>query len=201
MTGAVRLTGDNLPIAENLLSAVGKLLDAEGIPYWLEGGTLLGIVREQRLLPWDNDLDLSIKSDELQKALRAVRKLPRTKYFLRIRRVKQDNAHFKRRTIRMIKIYNTRWFGLRRGEVCLEIFVKYAKNDESYWMIGRKVKSVPSRFYDALDSIEFKGRRYTIPARTDEYLTFRYGDWRTPVQEWNTFRDDNALLIKRSPVA
>lgn len=201
MTGTVRLTGENLHIAEKLLSNVGKLLDDAQIPYWLEGGTLLGIVREQRLLPWDNDLDLSIHAEHLPTLLRAVRTLPRTKYFLRLRRVKKTNNHFKRRTIRMVKIYNTRWFGLRRGEVCLEIFIKYPIDDQSYWMIGRKVKSVPKRFYDALTRIEFKNQSYSIPADTDGYLTFRFGDWRTPKQEWNTFRDDNALVTKQAKSA
>lgn len=38
-----------------------------GVNYWVDGGTLLGIVREQRLLPWDDDIDLSIKCNDLTK--------------------------------------------------------------------------------------------------------------------------------------
>ena len=30
------------------------------INYFLEGGTLLGIVRDGDLLPWDHDVDISI---------------------------------------------------------------------------------------------------------------------------------------------
>jgi phosphorylcholine metabolism protein LicD len=41
--------------------------------------------------------------------------------------------------------------------------------------------------------IEFKGFKYSIPNLTDEYLTYRYGDWKKPVKNWNTFTDDNAL--------
>jgi phosphorylcholine metabolism protein LicD len=201
VTSAVNLTGESLAIAERLLADVGRLLAESHVPYWLEGGTLLGIVREQRLLPWDNDLDISMKAEALPQLLSALRRLPRTRYFVRIKRVKEDNARFRQRTVRLIKIYNARWFGLRRGEVCLDVFVKYAQGDETYWMVGRKVKSVPSRFYEVFDSIEFKGQRYTIPARTDEYLTYRYGDWRTPVQEWNTYRDDRALVREQSPAA
>ena len=28
---------------------------------------------------------------------------------------------------------------------------------------------------------------------TEEYLTYRYGDRKKPVKEWNTFTDDKAL--------
>ena len=30
------------------------------LPYWLDYGTLLGIYRDNSLLPWDSDIDISI---------------------------------------------------------------------------------------------------------------------------------------------
>ena len=35
-------------------------LTKHGIKYFLEGGTLLGIVRDGDLLPWDHEVDISI---------------------------------------------------------------------------------------------------------------------------------------------
>ena len=40
------------------------LLNEKDIPYHLEGGVLLGIVRDRDLLPWDNDTDLSINFED-----------------------------------------------------------------------------------------------------------------------------------------
>ena len=40
------------------------LLNKKNIPYYLEGGALLGSVRDADLLPWDNDTDLSINFDD-----------------------------------------------------------------------------------------------------------------------------------------
>ena len=37
-----------------------EILDKHGIIYWLDFGSLLGAVREGRILKWDNDIDLGI---------------------------------------------------------------------------------------------------------------------------------------------
>mgnify|MGYP000064686265 CR=1 FL=1 len=63
----ITLSNKNKEIAESLLLEVVKSLDSLNIEYWLEGGTLLGIKRESRLLPWDNDLDLSINNSQINK--------------------------------------------------------------------------------------------------------------------------------------
>jgi hypothetical protein len=28
---------------------------------------------------------------------------------------------------------------------------------------------------------------------TDAYLTYRYGEWKTPIKDWDTANDDKAL--------
>ena len=43
-----------------ILEDVTKLLDKKGIEYWVNGGTLLGVVRHKGLIPWDDDLDIAV---------------------------------------------------------------------------------------------------------------------------------------------
>ena len=45
----ITLEGKNTVIAERMLQKVASILDDCQITYWLEGGTLLGIRRENRL--------------------------------------------------------------------------------------------------------------------------------------------------------
>lgn len=51
----------------DLLIEVGKLFEKYGISFWLDSGTLLGLVRDGKLIEKDNDMDLRVwKSDILQ---------------------------------------------------------------------------------------------------------------------------------------
>lgn len=63
-TGGMRLL--QLGCAK-LLSEFDALCQKNGIPYWLNFGTLLGAVRHGGFIPWDDDVDLGIMRDDLQR--------------------------------------------------------------------------------------------------------------------------------------
>ncbi|MCP4976982.1 MAG: LicD family protein [Maribacter sp.] len=189
----ITLEGKNLGRAEKLLADVIAIFESCNVAYWLEGGTLLGLRREGRLLPWDNDLDISIHDNEEDKLSVLQNTLKKKGYRVRTRQFTEDSDVFKRGDLRMIKIRTKHFFGLIKGNVCLDVFIKYTKNDKTYWEIANKIKNVPSKYYAEFKAIQFKGKSYTIPKLTDDYLTYRYGDWQTPVKDWDTATDDRAL--------
>ena len=53
----------------NMLPYLTKLLEANEIKYWLDWGTLLGAVRNGRIIPWDFDIDLGIHDEDVSKVL------------------------------------------------------------------------------------------------------------------------------------
>lgn len=58
----------------NYLEDVKAVLDQKSISFWLEDGTLLGAVRDGRMIPWDHDMDLgsfedSFKSEVMRKEI------------------------------------------------------------------------------------------------------------------------------------
>lgn len=44
----------------DLLRQVKEILDKHNIEFWLDSGTLLGAVRNEKFIPWDHDVDLAI---------------------------------------------------------------------------------------------------------------------------------------------
>ncbi len=49
---------------EKILFKTISILKSNNIDYWITDGTLLGIIRENRILPWDGDLDIAIFKNE-----------------------------------------------------------------------------------------------------------------------------------------
>jgi lipopolysaccharide cholinephosphotransferase len=62
-----------------MMKDIHDVLDFLKIPYWIDGGTLLGAVRHGGIIPWDDDLDIQIAHENLslytQKAVPLLKKL------------------------------------------------------------------------------------------------------------------------------
>jgi len=197
MSGKGKLVAKNKTSALKMLHKVTQLLSTNGIDYWLEGGTLLGVMREGRLLPWDDDLDISITEKNGEKLRELLLRIWMMGYQVKLRRYLFDRYPFKKGEIRLVKIFN-RQYGIFRGLVMLDIFVKKKVGNDYYWSVGNKkltIKKVPAEFYENLDEVEFDDGLFQIPKDYSGYLKCRYGDWKTPVKEYH-FRKDDLAIIK-----
>ncbi len=199
MAGKTKLEGKNVDIALKMLHDVTSELEKCKADYWLEGGTLLGVIRENRLLPWDNDMDISMYIKDRWKLVRVAIKLIFRGYRISTRFYNRDIGPFKKREFRMIKVRNFEKF-MKKGEVMLDIFLKRKIEDDYFWTVGIKtpvLKSSPAKFYDKLTTVKFDRKDYLIPFLYEEYLTYRYGDWKIQVKEWNFKKDDNAIVQEK----
>ncbi|WAJ69677.1 LicD family protein [Catenovulum adriaticum] len=196
MAGHHKLVGKVAEDALKMLSNVGSVFNQNKVDYCLEGGTLLGIVRENRLLPWDDDMDLTITEHQIPNLKQALKALPK-KYRVRKRYYFTNYKAIKEGNLRLIRISNRKWFFFK-GKVRMDIFVKYSDQENYYWTVGGKnnfvIKSIPKRFYDKTEAYEFNKQKYLVPQNYTQYLTLRYGDWQKPVKEWDCLNDDNAKI-------
>ncbi len=194
MAGTKKLEGKRREEAYRMLHQVCRILEEENIPYVLEAGTLLGIVRENRLLPWDNDVDLTISAQHAENLLRVRKRFWKAGYVSKLRKYKWDIADIKKGSPRILKIQTRKLFFFKKDSL-LDIFIKYKFDEEYLWIVDDKnpvLKKCPAAYYDQKTTYSFDGAYFYVPRNYKEYLAYHYGDeWKTPIKEWN-FRLDDA---------
>ncbi len=74
-TGRARLRQE---ISVQILRIVDAVATRNGIPYWLDFGTLLGAIRHQGFIPWDDDVDISMPRDAMNEFIAHKDELPKS---------------------------------------------------------------------------------------------------------------------------
>lgn len=59
----------NEEIVVKNLRDITRIFDKNAISYWLDSGTLLGAVRDGRLIEWDGDVDLGVWDDDVPRII------------------------------------------------------------------------------------------------------------------------------------
>ena len=167
------------------------ILNEKKLKYWLEAGTLLGILRDGDLIPWDYDADLGIPAESADEIMKLrLDFLPN--YLIKRRRVKTP---WLPGDIRVIKV-KTPWEKIRQINFHVDLFCVYPVKNKYRWVDSNALKHVDRKYYDTLSTIEWEGRTINIPNHAEEYLSLRYGNWQIPNQNYNAGLHDGAIAEK-----
>jgi hypothetical protein len=157
----------NVADGEKLLSEAKKIFDDHGVVFFLRQGTCLGAVRDQALIPWDDDLDLGSiigMHGFTEEAIKPVVKAFRA------------NESY-------VEV-------IPEGLYTSVKIMKYRIRID--WQCYRVVKGTiahypgvpfPVSLFTKLEEIDFNGGKYCVPSPPKDYLYYKYGpDWVTPKQ-------------------
>jgi len=191
----------NLKKAKEMLFLSTNFLNKNGIKYYLEGGTLLGIVRDGDLLPWDHDVDISIDYSDALKLDKLRWRFYLKGYRVTCRKGIQSYGPIKPNDYRIFKMKPLGFAFLKiffpaiaDKMVVLDIFVKTTDHSHTYWQSMGKILRVDKSHYDSQDTVVLNGVSLTTPNNYKDYLTAKYGNWALPVKEWLCKEDEKAIV-------
>lgn len=157
---------------EDLLIDIVKEMDEHNILYWVDFGTLLGLIRDGGIIPWDNDVDLCIMKEDAHKLELIKESLVDKGYHW------DGTTGFGEKHNGLFRI-NTSSTNLNTADI-------YYWNEKNGTMIGECFEpdqfTFPFELIEEFVFIDFKGIKIRAPKRYEELLTIRYGDWKKPVR-------------------
>lgn len=160
-------------LAIQALNDLRLVLEKHNIPFFLISGTLLGCIREGKLLGHDKDVDVGVWDKYSYEQLACI--LGQSGYFYI---VPTRTKHFV-----MLRHVNG---------TMIDVFIHY-REENDYWHAGVKIKWHNSPF--ELIEKYFLGNNYFIPKDYDLYLTENYGDWKIPKTDFNSAFDTPNMEI------
>lgn len=174
------------------------VMNQAGIDFWIEGGTLLGALRDQKLIPWDHDLDFGMRFNSKEQ-MKTLIKLLRRHFYVSVRDFPKTDKIWNLGDYRVLKIYPRKLLFFKE-ELCLDLFVYYEgtipEQDEpvyKYVVWNRNAYHL-KEFLDKTETITFYGKQVPVPSNPEKFIEAKYGkDWRTPKKEWNVALDDGSI--------
>ena len=180
--------------AIRMLLDVCRILDDARLPYTVDAGTLLGLVRDGDLIPWDDDLDLMLPVTALPNIAPVLDAIRRKGWQIsRLYPMAIDSPAWGIGDPRVLKVRRRFLKIIGRGSTLLDFTITYRQDDHYWWEMARRVCRVPAHFLDNTDYIEFAGQKLRVPSRREEYLERTYGDWRNPRPDFG--RDEFGIIF------
>ena len=153
-------------------SAKEVLLEVDGIfkkleiNYFLSCGTALGIYRDGSLIPWDDEIDVELYSEIFVPQIDKLKEEFLNLGFI-VRATKRGLTSKMSAFKKGVKVAMSAIYDNNKGYRC-DLYQKF-----------------PSKFYENAVQFEFEGVNFTFPGPLDEYLTYYYGDWKTPIKSYD----------------
>jgi hypothetical protein len=152
-------------VAADVLREAKRILDEQAVAFALVSGTCLGAVRDNALMPWDDDIDLGsilgrngLTEEKIERVVAAFK-----------------DAGF---VVRIAPQEDRISVPLLKESVRIDWIVFRIIDDSTFHYPGIRI---PARMLIDLAEMDFIGERFCVPNPPEEYLRLKYGaDWIVP---------------------
>lgn len=155
--------------------------------YWMNGGLLLGCIRDGGPLPHDSDADFSFWEDDLDRFERAVPALRRHGFKLCRKKVCNDGK--------------VRKWAFKRQGMKYEFYLMERRENAMYWISHARKRRLELHCQvplHGLNEIALYERQWLKPDDHETYLESLYGNWRKPDPGYCYWRDSRAIIATQS---
>lgn len=157
------------PGALETLSAISEKLLEQDIPAFVSDGTLLGLVRDGRLIPHDNDLDFVVLGVGHHKI---IRKIMKKKGFKLASDCRLGSL-----------VYHMSFFNEAEHVVDFTLYEKAGKNFVSF-RDSDNYFVIPEVLVGSLTWLEIGSNKVRAPQPAEDFLKLQYGSgWKTPAKQ------------------
>lgn len=159
-------SGMNEEKAKKCLLEVDTILKSFDLDYYLACGTVLGLHREKTFIEWDDEIDIDMFSEVLVPNLEKLKEVFMGAGYI----------------VRMTPRGKTSKINVFKDGIKIAIGAVYDGGDGNRHNAGLKC---PSKFYENYEMLNFCEREFKVPGPIEDYLTYYYGDWKTPVKSYD----------------
>ena len=145
---------------------VKLILKSLDIDCWLLFGTLLGIVRDNDFLDWDDNINFGVYEEILLPKIEELKSKFISSGFI-FRKIPKKNGT-------KINLYRY------KHKVSLEALYLDRSYKGNKYRLSNRFKH-PRKYFETYGTIKFKGEEFRVPTPVEEYLSILYRNWKKPI--------------------
>ena len=182
---------NTLLLAKKLITVLCGKAKQEGIPLHIDYGTLLGIVRGNELISWDDDIDLAAintSAAEVEKfIIKHIHSIDASLNWTIKKTVNKANE-----PMALSLAFESKYDKYKNFEI--SIAYKEIKDNKAIKLSSLGQWYTPANHVEQLDTIIWEGTELLIPSDVRDYLTFTYGAWETVKRSMTVAEGCSAII-------